>query len=242
MFCPRLPRADRQGWQRAREGRQKPKAIEGTGPTSRGHGTNKPGASGIRGIRDRHGPDQRGSAMPRRTTRCGARTTTRGSVPALVEAFHGGGHRVARLLLGPLADRGQVEAAQAGESVVLPRDGHLAGDGDTGAGRPGRHTDSALIVERDHGGGQFTRVEDVAGGALAGRLRVVAPHYPEVRVQTVNAAGPDFAPCSSRQALPRNPELLPRHGQASPEKSIQRHDRTPPGPARPVKCPELYGR
>lgn len=104
------------------------------------------------------------------------------------------------------------------------------------AGRFGRHTDRVLVVERDHGGRQFARVEEVTGGALTGRLGVVAAPHPDVPVQTVpphgptNSAGPDVAPCSSRQALPGNPELLPRHGQTGPEKRIQRHHRTPPGP------------
>lgn len=171
-------------------------------PTSREEPGRSPGAAGARRDSgrgrllptrpDRRGsqrcrvPDQRGAAVVPRTTRWGGEDDLARRGAALVEALDGGRHRMSSLFLRPLTDRGQIEAAQPGEPVVVVAGhGHLAGDGDAGACERGQDPDGALVVVGDDGGGQVAGVEEVAGGAFAGRFGVVPVQDPDGGVQAM---------------------------------------------------------
>lgn len=113
-----------------------------------------------------------------------------GFVATVVETFDGGDHRVPGLFLGVLTDGRQVEAAQAGERVVVVTGhGDLARDGDAGTGESGQHTDGTPVVVRDDGGGKLGAVEGVADGAFAGCFRAVPVQDSDAVVEAVAPHG-----------------------------------------------------
>jgi hypothetical protein len=110
-------------------------------------------------------------------------------VASMIEALHSSGHGPPGLLLGVLADGGQVEAGQPGQGfVVVAGDGHGAGDVDSSPFEGGEQTDGALVVVRHDCGRKVTAVEEVPGGLLAALFGAVSAEDPDAVIEPMAAA------------------------------------------------------
>lgn len=110
--------------------------------------------------------------------------------PAVLQPFHRQRDGLSGLLVGILADGGEVHMGQPGQhAVVIPHDRKRARDRHAQPGERVEQADRAAVVGRDHRGGQAVPGEQRRGGADARLLGVVAGNDPRLAGEAPAAHG-----------------------------------------------------